>query len=329
MNDIQGTIPAGTPIDITGDTVLTAMWTEKTLNTYSVFFDANGGGGIFGPVYRSAGTYTLPKCYFTAPVGKQFIAWDVNGVEYAPGKIITISSNTTVKAVWVDIYVVVFDANGGNGTMEPYAMTKGTYTLPECSFEAPAGKQFEGWRVGTKEYAPGEKITVSAHTSVIARWETAFSGVVLSGTVTSFGDANGDITVQLIEQGLTEPAYETVVKGNTANYSFASVAAGTYTLKVTKNGHKTYTATVTVSDGDVIHNVELESISTEVLIGDVNRDGQVNSIDSNLLKRSVAGEYMIDAASPAALNADINGDGQTNSIDSNLLKRMVAGEYKP
>ena len=65
------------------------------------------------------------------------------------------------------------------------------------------------------------------------------------------------------------------------------------------------------------------------LLGDVNLDGQVNSIDSNLLKRSVAGEYQIDEASPAAVNADINGDGQINSIDSNLLKRMVAGEYKP
>jgi hypothetical protein len=38
---------------------------------------------------------------------------------------------------------------------------------------------------------------------------------------------------------------------------------------------------------------------------------------------------MIDAGSPAAVNADINGDGQINSIDSNLLKRMVAGDYRP
>ena len=151
----------------------------------------------------------------------------------------------------------------------------------------------------------------------------------VSGTVTSFGSETDNVIIHLIAEGYSEADYEVIVQGNTATYSIGGVAAGTYTLKVTKNGHKTYTATVTVSDGDVIHNVELESISTEVLIGDVNRDGQVNSIDSNLLKRSVAGEYMIDAASPAALNADINGDGQTNSIDSNLLKRMVAGEYKP
>ena len=72
-----------------------------------------------------------------------------------------------------------------------------------------------------------------------------------------------------------------------------------------------------------------KNVSGDVLIGDVNLDGQVNSIDSNLLKRSVAGEYIIESGSPAALNADINGDGQINSIDSNLLKRMVAGDYRP
>ena len=311
VNDIQGTLPAGTPIDITGDTVLTAVWTETTFDTYTVFFDANGGTGIFGPVYRSAGTYTLPKCFFTAPVGKQFKAWNVNGVEYAPGKIITISSNTTVKAVWVDIYVVVFDANGGNGTMEPYAMTKGAYTLPECSFEAPAGKQFEGWRVGTKEYAPGEKITVSAHTSVIARWETAFSGAVLSGTVTSFGDANGDITLQLIEQGLTEPAYETVVKGNTVNYSFASVAAGTYTLKVSKANHVTREYTVVVGTDEVTQDAKIH------LKGDINGDGRVNVSDVGLAnahakKVSSLEGYQFDCA-------NVNGDARITISDVGLL----------
>ena len=311
VNDIQGTLPAGTPIDITGDTVLTAVWTETTFDTYTVFFDANGGTGIFGPVYRSAGTYTLPKCFFTAPVGKQFKAWNVNGVEYAPGKIITISSNTTVKAVWVDIYVVVFDANGGNGTMEPYAMTKGAYTLPECSFEAPAGKQFEGWRVGTKEYAPGEKITVSAHTSVIARWETAFSGAVLSGTVTSFGDANGDITIQLIEQGLTEPAYETVVKGNTVNYSFASVAAGTYTLKVSKANHVTREYTVVVGTDDVTQDAKIH------LKGDINGDGRISVSDVGLAnahakKVSTLEGYQFDCA-------NVNGDTRITISDVGLL----------
>ena len=247
VNDIQGVLPAGTPIDITGDTVLTAVWTESTLNTYTVFYDANGGDGIFGPVYISAGTYTLPKCYFTAPVGKQFKAWAVDGVEYAPGKTITISSNTTVKAIWDDIYVVVFVANGGTGTMEPYAMTKGTYTLPECSFEAPAGKQFKGWMVGTREYAPGAEISVSAHVRVTAVWETISDGITVRGTVTSFGDNSAEITLQLIPDGTSTPAYEVIVKGNTTDYCFEGVKPGAYILKISKDKHVTREYKVTVA----------------------------------------------------------------------------------
>ncbi len=55
--------------------------------------------------------------------------------------------------------------------------------------------------------------------------------------------------------------------------------------------------------------------------GDVNGDGSVNSIDSNLLKRYIAGEM----SDINELNADMDGDGTVNSIDSNLLKRLIAG----
>ena len=155
------------------------------------------------------------------------------------------------------------------------------------------------------------------------------AGVTLSGTITSFGDDTDEIMIELIPEGLTETAYYVIVTGNTAKYNLLNVAAGTYVMKVSKKNHVTREYTVVIGDTAVTQDVTLNLINTSVLIGDVNVDGQVNSIDSNLLKRSVAGEYMIDAGSPAALNADINGDGQINSIDSNLLKRMIAGEYKP
>ena len=145
VNDIQTVLPAGTLIPIAGDTVLTAVWTEKTLTTYTVFFDANGGSGTYGPVHRKAGTYTLPKCYFTPPAGKQFKAWETGGRQYAPGEIIFVVSDTSIKAVWVDVYIVVFHANGGEGSMAPQAVPKGTYTLPECEFTAPEGTKFKAW----------------------------------------------------------------------------------------------------------------------------------------------------------------------------------------
>lgn len=55
--------------------------------------------------------------------------------------------------------------------------------------------------------------------------------------------------------------------------------------------------------------------------GDVNGDGAVNSIDSNILKR-----YLVDSTAKInEYNADLNFDGELNSVDSNLIKRMIAG----
>ena len=80
--------------------------------------------------------------------------------------------------------------------------------------------------------------------------------MVVSGSVTSFNDASGDITLQLIPEGLSEPAYETTVKGNTVAYSFADVAAGTYTLKVSKANHVTREYTIVVGDTSVLQDVK-------------------------------------------------------------------------
>ena len=68
-------------------------------------------------------------------------------------------------------YTVSFDANGGTGTMADVTGISGEYTLPENGFTAPDGKQFKAWSVGGVEKAAGDKITVTADTTVIATWE--------------------------------------------------------------------------------------------------------------------------------------------------------------
>ncbi len=62
-----------------------------------------------------------------------------------------------------------------------------------------------------------------------------------------------------------------------------------------------------------------------VLMGDVNGDGVVNSKDTTMLRRCVAGGYTIGNFRAEA--ADINGDGTVNSKDTTVLRRYVAGGY--
>ena len=62
---------------------ITALWTDVT---YIVRFDPGEGSGSMEPVTVLFGnTYPLPACPFTAPQGKTFKAWRIDGSEYAAG----------------------------------------------------------------------------------------------------------------------------------------------------------------------------------------------------------------------------------------------------
>ena len=139
-------------------------------------------------------------------------------------------------------------------------------------------------------------------------------GAFISGSVTSFGDASGDVTLQLIPEGGSVAAYETVVRGNTANYSFSDVAAGTYTLKVSKANHTTSEYTVIVGNNSFIQNVELW------LFGDCNVDGTINAKDAVLLAQRLAGWDV----SPNLATSDCNNDGDINAKDAVLLAQYLA-----
>ena len=168
---------------------------DKHVVEYKVMFDANGGSGTMDSVMVEEGKqYMLPECTFTAPAGKMFKAWMIGDKEYSAGSKITVSMDTTVKAVWklkspVPGYVTVsFKANGGSGTMKDVSVLRGaSYTLPACEFKAPDGKEFKAWKIGLTEYAVGSKITVSMNTTVTAVWKDMSPAPVMKYKVTVTG----------------------------------------------------------------------------------------------------------------------------------------------
>lgn len=62
--------------------------------------------------------YVLPTCTFTAPKGKKFKAWLIDGIEYQPGDKIYVRTNTTVTAVWVDYKPEITINDGEEFTLE-------------------------------------------------------------------------------------------------------------------------------------------------------------------------------------------------------------------
>ncbi len=151
----------------------TAIDAEFEIDRYSATFDANGGDGTMDTAHSAYGYITLPKCTFTAPEGKIFKAWSVDGSEYTPGNVVKVTEDVTVKAIWKDIIYrnISFESNGGSGNMEGLRILEGQYTLPECTFKAPYGMSFKAWSVGDKEYATGATINVTSDIQVKALWQ--------------------------------------------------------------------------------------------------------------------------------------------------------------
>lgn len=91
------------------------------LDSYTVTYDPGGGTREKAPeLFDEGETLTLPGSRtFTAPAGKDFKAWSVNGAEYAPGDTLTVTENLTVTAVWeaADVFTVSVSA-GEHGTIE-------------------------------------------------------------------------------------------------------------------------------------------------------------------------------------------------------------------
>ena len=359
---------------------------------YTVTFDANGGSGEMAGADVVSGEYTLPANGFTAPEGKRFKAWSVNGTEKAVGDKITVTADTTVKAVWEAVkytvnvtngtaspsqaaagatvtltanrapsgqvfdkwvaesggitladassatttftmpvgdvsvkatyhthsygsewetdaskhwhecscgdksaeavhtagdwiidtpatattagtkhkectdcgyvmetgtipatgYTVSFDANGGTGTMADVTGVSGTYTLPENGFTAPEGKQFKCWSVGGTEKAVGDKITVTADTTVKAVWENIPAAPIeyeiLDGANSSWThDSDGSLSIRgngafsefvgvKVDGKSVDEKYYTVKEGSTivtlkAGY-LNTLTVGSHTLEI-------------------------------------------------------------------------------------------------
>ena len=232
-------------------TVLKFVHDAAASTTYTVSFDANGGTGTMADVTGVSGEYTLPANGFTAPGGKQFKAWSVGGSEKAVGDKITVTANTTVTAVWENIpvvtYTVSFDANGGTGTMADVTGVSGEYTLPANGFTAPGGKQFKAWSVGGSEKAVGDKITVTANTTVTAVWEPI---PVTEYTITFDGNGGTPSALNMTTVGKKLSSLPTATRSGSYSfdgwYTAASggtqiTTAYTFSANTTVYAHWTYT----------------------------------------------------------------------------------------
>ena len=121
-------------------------------------------------------------------------------------------------------HTVTFDANGGSEPEElPEEVTTAMpakkilhgseYSLPECEFVAPEGKQFKAWEIDGAEYPVNAPVTVTADITVKALWKDAppapaeytvrFNANGGGGTMADVTGISGSYTLPAC--GFTEP----------------------------------------------------------------------------------------------------------------------------
>ena len=226
---------SGTDGDTAGDT---GVWTYTlTVNTAlaTVTFNANGGSGTMAPETESVAT-KLVGVKFTRD-GYVFSDWNTfangSGSSYANGATFPFSASETLYAQWsvLPIRNVIFDANGGIGSMlpetgnTPTALTLNTFTR--------VGYKFAGWNTAPNgsgiNYANGATYGFSAGVSLFAQWSNGASFTVTfksNGGTGSMAPEAARVPGDLTLNRFTRAKYQFFKWTTVANGSGSSYANG-------------------------------------------------------------------------------------------------------
>ena len=176
-------------LDLSSNTALDPRYVDCSGNVYDIKVDKNLQYRVYPdlPCYGATeGTYfTAARASgWTGGTVSKVDGWDVLTLDNASVKEVTYKYDTgnakigkvafTLKTEVPAKYITIsFDPNGGTGTMQPMRVKAGVdYTLPECTFTPPEGREFAGWlAVNGTVYPAGTKVISSYDQSFKATWK--------------------------------------------------------------------------------------------------------------------------------------------------------------
>ena len=235
------------------------------------------------------------------------------------------SSGKAVSGTTVELYkdgtkVATTTASGSSYSFSD--VSTGTYTVK--------AKNSDGTLNGSAS------VTVAAD-SISNADVTVAKGFTVSGTALSWNDTN-DALYYLYPSTMEDAAIKAEWKSGSytgtactskgtptasdkqfaQTFSFDTVAAGEYKLVIVKPGHGLWIEELTVNTDNITDkSVQLYKM------GDVNKDGKVNSTDALWVRQSSAGGRVLDAYQK--ILADLNRDGKVNSTDALWIRQISAG----
>ena len=176
-------------LNLSSNTALDPRYVDCSGNVYDIKVDRNLQYRVYPdlPCYGATeGTYfTAARASdWTGGTVSKVDGWDVLTLDNRNVKEVTYKYDTgnarigkvafTLKTEVPAKYITIsFDPNGGTGTMKPMRVKADeNYTLPECTFTPPEGREFAGWlAVNGKVYPAGTKVISSYDQSFKATWK--------------------------------------------------------------------------------------------------------------------------------------------------------------
>ena len=176
-------------LNLSSNTALDPARVDCSGNVYDIKVDRNLQYRVYPdlPCYGATeGTYfTAARASdWTGGTVSKVDGWDVLTLDNRDVKEVTYKYDTgnakigkvafTLKTEVPAKYITIsFDPNGGTGTMKPMRVKANeNYTLPECTFTPPEGREFAGWlAVNGNVYPAGHDVFSTYDQSLKATWK--------------------------------------------------------------------------------------------------------------------------------------------------------------
>ena len=326
----------GENYEVSDDTIFFAQWES---NYWTVGFQDLTGTNADYPVYIAKGEqYTLPNAsFFTAPTGKQFSCWKIGYDTYNVGKVIDVTENINIYAVWeTKECIVTFDTNGiGTAPDKQNVQYGNKATSPVV--DAVNGYFVSAW------YADKECTEVFDFDTVIkdditlyAKWEEAGNKITVDGNEKTvmiyFGD---DIEFEFSDSTApTDNYYKLwftyIPKGETKTTT--KLIKGNLPV-VYSSTDENYSVILNPSNTSIIaklgaglYATNANAVPINLIVkykqGDLNKNGSLDEEDAAIMLKYISGSIQLDETQLEI--ADANSDGRKDMLDVIAILNMAS-----
>ena len=252
---------------------LYAVWQQ--ISTCTVTY--NGNGNTSGAVPLDSSSPYLSGLIVTVlgnsgslvKLGYRFLGWNTNSsattAQYVVGNTFTINSNTTLYAVWKQIFTLTYNGNGNTGgsvppdSNSPYDTGATVTVLGNLGNLVKTNYTFLGWSTSNSatvaQYTQGSTFTINSNTMLYAVWSSAgggFDGGVINSSLEvkckfpSLLETWADLSVWMNASAGSLPDYSAFLRFTNINTPPA-LSTDIYGIAF-KDGNNNYVAGVGIND---------------------------------------------------------------------------------